>query len=102
MAARGAGAAGDDAGDWVPRQWSPEPSAHEVAAFRKRLNEAGYVEGENLAIEFCSAEGENYALLLKGARDHAPSHGVEHGDRENGQLRITRNTPDRHGDPRPL
>jgi hypothetical protein len=25
-----------DAGDWVSQQWSPEPSAHEVAAFRKR------------------------------------------------------------------
>src|SRR6266699_1921480 len=39
-----------------------------------------------------------YPLLLKGARDHAPSHDGEHGDCENGQLRITRNAPDRHGD----
>src|SRR6266566_1635797 len=39
-----------------------------------------------------------YPLLLKGARDHAPSHDVEHGDCENGQLRITRNAPDRHCD----
>jgi hypothetical protein len=98
LAARGAGAAAGDPGDRFSQQWSPEPSAHEVAAFRKRLNEAGCVEGQNLAIEFCSAEGENYALLLKGARDHAPSHDVEHGDCENGQLRITRNTPDRHCD----
>src|SRR5260370_3785505 len=37
-------------------------------------------------------------LLLKGARDHAPSHDVEHGDCENGQLRITRNAPDRYCD----
>src|SRR6266403_6117815 len=39
-----------------------------------------------------------YPLLLKGARDHAPSHDVEHGDCENGQLRITRDAPDRHCD----
>jgi hypothetical protein len=39
-----------------------------------------------------------YPLLLKGARDHAPSHDVEHGDCENGQLRITRNARDRHCD----
>src|SRR5258705_201503 len=39
-----------------------------------------------------------YPLLLKGARDHAPSHDIEHGDCENGQLRITRNAPDRHCD----
>jgi putative ABC transport system substrate-binding protein len=31
---------------------SPEASAHLVAAFRKGLSEAGYVEGQNVAIEF--------------------------------------------------
>jgi putative ABC transport system substrate-binding protein len=31
---------------------SSEPSAHLLAAFRKGLTETGYVEGQNVAIEF--------------------------------------------------
>jgi ABC-type uncharacterized transport system substrate-binding protein len=31
---------------------SPEPTAHLVAAFRKGLSEVGYVEGQNVALEF--------------------------------------------------
>src|SRR5262245_2256954 len=34
------------------RPGSPELSAHLVAAFRKGLNEAGYVEGRNVAVEY--------------------------------------------------
>jgi putative ABC transport system substrate-binding protein len=36
---------------------SPEPFAHLVAAFRRGLGEAGYVDGQNVAIEFRWAEG---------------------------------------------
>src|SRR5262245_66404706 len=37
---------------------SIERSAHLVTAFRQGLNEAGYFEGQNVAIEYLSAEGE--------------------------------------------
>ena len=36
---------------------SPEDSAHLIAAFRKGLTEAGFVEGQNLVIEYRWAEG---------------------------------------------
>ena len=41
---------------------SPEISPHLVAAFRKGLGEAGYVEGRNVAIEFRWSQNENDRL----------------------------------------
>jgi putative tryptophan/tyrosine transport system substrate-binding protein len=41
---------------------SPEDSAHLVAAFRNGLAEGGYVEGQNVSIEFRWARGQ-YDLL---------------------------------------
>jgi ABC-type uncharacterized transport system substrate-binding protein len=36
---------------------SPESSTHRVAAFRRGLNETGYFEGQNVAVEYRWAEG---------------------------------------------
>ena len=41
---------------------SPSSDAHLVAAFRRGLNESGYVEGQNVAIAFRWAEGQNDQL----------------------------------------
>jgi hypothetical protein len=45
---------------------SPEASAHLVAAFRKGLSEAGYVEGQNVAIEFRWARNDIDRLPERG------------------------------------
>src|SRR5215472_13272140 len=41
---------------------SPGPSAHYVASFRHGLSETGYVEGQNLTIEYRWAEGRHDRL----------------------------------------
>jgi putative ABC transport system substrate-binding protein len=41
---------------------SPGPFAHLLAEFREGLSEAGYVEGQNMAIEYRWAEGRNERL----------------------------------------
>jgi putative tryptophan/tyrosine transport system substrate-binding protein len=50
------------------RSSSIERSMHVVAAFRQGLKEAGYSEGENVSIEYRSAEGQ-YERLPKLATD---------------------------------
>ena len=41
---------------------SPDPIARPMAAFRQGLKEAGYIEGQNLAIDYRWAEGRNERL----------------------------------------
>ena len=65
MAARGARAAAGDAGGRVsPRRVTPLDATHRVTAFHQGMKETGYVEGQNVAIEYRSAEGQTDRLPL--------------------------------------
>ncbi len=56
------------------RNTSPDKSAYLLAALRKGLNEAGYVEGENLAIEYRWGGGQQDRL--RGLADDLIRHNV--------------------------
>jgi hypothetical protein len=58
VAARGVGAAAGDAGDRFLNAQSPGTFAHLAAAFRQGLAEVGYVEGQNVAVDYRWAEGQ--------------------------------------------
>ena len=64
MAARGARAAAGDAGGGVSPQWTLTDVVHRVTAFRQGLKEAGFVEGQNVAIEYRSDEHQTDRLPL--------------------------------------
>ena len=46
---------------------SPADSAHLVAAFQRGLRETGFIEGQNVAIEYRWAEGQDERLLALAA-----------------------------------
>ena len=58
MAARGARAAAGDAGDRVSQPQSPDGFTWRLRGFRQGLKDTGYVEGENVAIEYRWAENQ--------------------------------------------
>jgi hypothetical protein len=56
-AACGAGAGAGDASDRLLSTTTPGPFAHFIAGFRRDLQEVGYLDGRNVVIEYCWAEG---------------------------------------------
>ena len=57
------------------RDGSADANARYVAAFRKGLNETGYVEGQNVTVEYHWLEGQ-YDRLRAGGRSGPPTGGT--------------------------
>jgi hypothetical protein len=54
---------------------SLDGSARHAAAFSKGLGETGYVEGQNVAVEYHWLSGQNDRLDVAHDRSHSPSRG---------------------------
>jgi hypothetical protein len=75
VAAGGAGTAAGAAGGRGISGQSSDADARNTAAFRKALNESGYVEGENVTVEYRWVEGQYNrlpALMADLVRREAP------------------------------
>jgi putative tryptophan/tyrosine transport system substrate-binding protein len=55
---------------------SAGPSSHMLAGFRRGLSEAGFVDGQNVAIEYQSADGQYDRLPVLGRTGSQPSGGA--------------------------
>jgi hypothetical protein len=55
-------------------------SAHLVGAFRQGLNEAGFVEGQNLAVEYRWADDQDDRISRDGGRTRPPPGGRDRGE----------------------
>jgi putative tryptophan/tyrosine transport system substrate-binding protein len=62
VAASSAWAAAGDAGDRLPQCRIARTLRQQIAAFHEGLKESGYVEGQNVAVEYRWAEGQNNRL----------------------------------------
>jgi putative tryptophan/tyrosine transport system substrate-binding protein len=62
MAARRERAAAGGAGDWAPHCLCTRRFPHLIAAFRQGLKDTGFVEGQNVAIEYRFAGNQNDRL----------------------------------------
>jgi putative tryptophan/tyrosine transport system substrate-binding protein len=62
LVARGLGAAAGAAVDWILDSGSPDSNSNEVTSFRRGLAESGFVEGQNVSIEFRWANNSLDAL----------------------------------------
>ena len=57
------------------RSTAASDSVHLVAAFRKGLSEAGFIEGQNVVIESRFADGQNYRLAGLARNSRMPGSG---------------------------
>jgi len=76
------------------RDGSADASARFAAAFRKGLNETGYVEGQNVTVEYHWLEGQYDQLPVASGRFGSPTSG---GDRHARPRALARG---QNGDPR--